>query len=223
MASGVASAPAAARRRLPTARRAPGRGWERRNRRRRRHMRARSLTCRGPTARSSAAGRTAGRPRSPASFVLRQLHFFSRRLPALALARLRLHRGGGVLQERELILRVLLGAEPAARRPGWPGISRSQSIASICLIEPRPPADRSRSCRGPATCRPAAKSTTKMIFSFGSRMTSVLSEWFEADVGQLERGAAELDGPARVHRLVGERRCSGPSAPRAAPSRSCAR
>jgi hypothetical protein len=45
----------------------------------------------------------------------------------------------------------------------------------------------------PGTDPTGSKSTTKMILSFGSRMTSELSEWFRPDVAQLERGAAQLD------------------------------
>src|SRR5712691_9680176 len=52
--------------------------------------------------------------------VLRQLQLFLRRLPALALARHGLHRLGRVLQERELVLDVLLGAEPITG-PGMTG------------------------------------------------------------------------------------------------------
>src|SRR5882672_9779713 len=47
-------------------------------------------------------------------FVLRQLDLFLRRLPAFPFARRDLHRRRGVLQERELVLRVLFGTQPVA-------------------------------------------------------------------------------------------------------------
>src|SRR6266853_5964151 len=50
-------------------------------------------------------------------FVLRQLDLFLRRLPAFPFARRDLHRLRSVLQESELVLGVLLGAQPVARLP----------------------------------------------------------------------------------------------------------
>src|SRR5438552_3146290 len=47
-------------------------------------------------------------------FVLRQLELLLRRFPALPFARRDLHRRRGILQERELVLRVLLGPQPVA-------------------------------------------------------------------------------------------------------------
>src|SRR2546421_8502202 len=48
-------------------------------------------------------------------FILGQLDLLLRRLPAFSFARRDLHRRGSVLQERELVLRVLLGPQPVAR------------------------------------------------------------------------------------------------------------
>src|SRR5437879_6067452 len=48
-------------------------------------------------------------------FVLRQPDLLLRRLPAFPFARRDLHGRRGVLQERELVLRVLLGPQPVAR------------------------------------------------------------------------------------------------------------
>src|SRR5712691_5641890 len=48
-------------------------------------------------------------------FVLRQLDLLLRRLPAFPFARRDLHRRRGVLQEGELVLRVLLGPQPVTR------------------------------------------------------------------------------------------------------------
>src|SRR5260221_13676418 len=48
--------------------------------------------------------------------VFRQLDLFLRRLPAFSFARGDLHGFGGILQESDLVLRVLLRAQPVARR-----------------------------------------------------------------------------------------------------------
>src|SRR3989475_7807873 len=53
-------------------------------------------------------------------FVLRQLDLFLRRFPAFPFARHGLHRRRGVLQESELVLRVLLGPQ-SVTRPGMAG------------------------------------------------------------------------------------------------------
>src|SRR5712664_4143113 len=46
--------------------------------------------------------------------VFRQLDLFLRRLPAFSFARGDLHGFGGILQESELVLRILLRAQPVA-------------------------------------------------------------------------------------------------------------
>src|SRR5262245_34120452 len=53
--------------------------------------------------------------------VFRQLEILLRRLPALAVLGRLLHLGRGLLHERQDILRVFLGAEPAAGLTGLPG------------------------------------------------------------------------------------------------------
>jgi hypothetical protein len=45
-----------------------------------------------------------------------------------------------------------------------------------------------------------------MTFSFGNRMSSVLSELVETEVSQLERGATQLDRPVLIDGLVGNHR-----------------
>src|SRR5437870_13749900 len=55
------------------------------------------------------------------ALVLRQLKLLFDAVPALARLGLGLHRGRCVLQERQLILNVLLGAEPPAWRSGTAG------------------------------------------------------------------------------------------------------
>src|SRR6266853_2216476 len=52
--------------------------------------------------------------------VFRQLDLLLRRLPAFSFARGDLHGFGGVLQESELVPRVLLRAQPVARRARMP-------------------------------------------------------------------------------------------------------
>src|SRR5262249_43199470 len=63
------------------------------------------------------------------TLVARQLEFLFRRLPALALLRELLHFGGGGLQQLELILDVLLRAEPIA---GLPRVPRNQPFPIHC-------------------------------------------------------------------------------------------
>src|SRR5258708_39538380 len=58
-------------------------------------------------------------------FVLRQLDLLLRRLPAFPFARGDLHRRRGVLQDRELGLRVLLRSQPVA---GHTGMARDQAL-----------------------------------------------------------------------------------------------
>ena len=53
--------------------------------------------------------------------VFRQLEILLGRLPAFAVLRALLHLGRGVLHQREDILRILLGAEPAVRLSGMAG------------------------------------------------------------------------------------------------------
>ncbi len=51
-----------------------------------------------------------------------------------------------------------------------------------------------------------SQSTVKMIFSFGSNMTSDRIGVVEAEVNQLERGSAEGDRPVVIDRLIGNHR-----------------
>src|SRR5437879_13106305 len=60
------------------------------------------------------------------ALVLRQLQLLLDAVPALARLGLGLHRGRCVLQERQLILNVLLGTEPPAGRTGMAGNQRSE-------------------------------------------------------------------------------------------------
>src|ERR1041384_8044709 len=92
---------------------------------------------RGKRARSGAAPpQTAVAPRHELQvvlvagpfFVLRQPELLLRRFPAFPFARRDLHRRRGILQERELVLRVLLGPQPVA----WSRMARDQALPIHC-------------------------------------------------------------------------------------------
>src|ERR1700694_3663758 len=58
------------------------------------------------------------------ALVLGQLEFLFSGIPAFAVLRELLHFGGRVLQERELVPRILLGAETVA----WTGVAGNQAL-----------------------------------------------------------------------------------------------
>src|SRR5438093_3505506 len=137
--------------------------------------------------------------------VLRQLDLFLRRLPAFPFARHGLHRRRGVLQESELVLRVLLGPQ-SVTRPGMAGneafpIHRQHLLDRLLRlerIEVDHAAARHRSDREEIhhekdllLRQPHDKGAVGVV---------------ETEIAQLERGAAQSDGPLLVERLVGKRR-----------------
>src|SRR5262249_32146760 len=67
--------------------------------------------------------------------VFRHLEFLLDRVIAFAVLAELFDLGRGFLVQREHVLRILLGAKPSPGCPGWPGISRSQSIASTFLMK----------------------------------------------------------------------------------------
>ena len=112
------------------------------------------------------------------------MHFPSRRL---------LHFRRKVLHVGDEVHHVLLGAEPAAG-VRVSGIMRSHSMAATRC------SDASHSSRDAVSGKlrnsrvwTGMKSTVKISFSLGSRMTRLLSEVVAAHVQQLERGPAQIE------------------------------
>src|SRR6266849_1481668 len=136
------------------------------------------------------------------ALILRQLQFLLDRIPALARLGLDLHRGGGVLQEHQLILHVLFGAEPPSGRARMTGnqlvpVHRQHLLYRVFCLEG---IKVEHAAPGHRTDREEVHREQHLLFQQPHDERAV--RMVEADVAQLERRVTEGDRSTGVYDLV---------------------
>ena len=167
----------------------------------------RAFRCRGPTARNSAARRTAGRSHSPAAGVLRQLELLLGRRPSTCrpAPSFFISAEASCISVSTSLASSLVPSRPPAG-PGWPGIMPLpvhrdhllDEVLGLQRIEVDHAAARERADRDGVD----DEDDLLLRQPHHQRGVGVV----EAEIVQLERGAAELDDLLVADRLVGQRR-----------------